>query len=531
MIRRVYLLVLALAACGLSANAQSGFHTAATCNSSDVQTAINAAAEGDTVIIPAGTCSWTSGVSISGKGITVQGAGSGRIIAYDNGTEVLTVGTGTKTIAIAGFSPGFSGSSFTAGTTLRISQTGNRSAWMQGTVTSFSGSTLTMNVTSTAGSGATHRWIVSTIPSTVLLNDSATAMFTVAEDTSFHTNLSGFKIAASSGASDGVDFNSNSNGVAILLHDCWIEQSKGDSINSNTNRGVVWNCSFDSSPFSMEPIAYHMKNGPVTSWTTADTMGMNDTDGQHNFYIESSDFHAYLNATDNDDNGRLVFRYNLMDNAGFGTHGADTSTYGQRYFEFYNNTGVFNAYNDGTTFNLNWWMFVRGGTYVAHHNTLPALQSTDYGTKSDITLTVMNLQRNAGPNPCWGSGTLKGVNYHAPRQVGMGRLTGAGKDGLGRTADTATYVGDIDPAYSWANSRQPLANIGVSDYGAGNTDSCTGPTETSANYIVLNRDYFNGSTPKPAYTPYTFPHPLTNLSTSQGPSLPNPPTGLNAIIQ
>ena len=84
-------------------------------NRSDVQAAINSAAEGDTVIVPEGTCTWTSGVTISGKGIIVQGAGSGRIIAYDNGTETLTIGTGTKTFTIAGYSPGFSASSITAG--------------------------------------------------------------------------------------------------------------------------------------------------------------------------------------------------------------------------------------------------------------------------------------------------------------------------------------------------------------------------------------------------------------------------------
>ena len=101
--------------------------TAASCNTSDVQTAINTATEGQTVTIPSGTCTWTSGVTISGKGIKVQGAGSGRIIAYDNGSEVLTVGTGSLTVNLAGFSPGFSSSSISNGETpsrrpLRISK-------------------------------------------------------------------------------------------------------------------------------------------------------------------------------------------------------------------------------------------------------------------------------------------------------------------------------------------------------------------------------------------------------------------------
>ena len=55
-----------------------------------------------------------------------------------------------------------------------------------------------------------------------------------------------------------------------------------------------------------------------------------------------------------------------MDNSTLGTHGADTSNYGQRHFEFYNNTGVFNGYNDGTTFNLaNGWVGLISRRYRA----------------------------------------------------------------------------------------------------------------------------------------------------------------------
>ena len=112
-------------------------------------------------------------------------------------------------------------------------------------------------------------------------------------------------------------------------------------------------------------------------------------------------------------------------------------------------------------------------------------------------MTVMNLQRNAGPNPCWGAGTSGGADYHAPRQVGFGYVTGTGKDGLGRSTDSITYVGDGEPAYAWGNSREPLANIVTSDYGG---SECTGP-DTSKNYIVSGRDYFNSSAAKPGWAP------------------------------
>ena len=177
-------------------------------------------------MIPTGTCTWTSGVTISGKGIIVQGAGSGRIIAYS--ADTLTISAGTKTINIAGYSPTFSGSSFIAGQTMTLYATGNESDFMIGTVTSYSGGVLTMNIISTGGSGSTHRWLIATPPTTVLVNNSATPIFSVTEDTSFHTNLSGFKIQVGAGAGDGVDFNYNSSGIAIVLHDCWIPQGAGD---------------------------------------------------------------------------------------------------------------------------------------------------------------------------------------------------------------------------------------------------------------------------------------------------------------
>ncbi len=54
---------------------------AASCSGADVQTAIDSANPGDTVHVPAGTCSWSSGVSFSGIELVGQGSTSG-------GTEI-----------------------------------------------------------------------------------------------------------------------------------------------------------------------------------------------------------------------------------------------------------------------------------------------------------------------------------------------------------------------------------------------------------------------------------------------------------
>jgi hypothetical protein len=520
-------------------------YTAASCNTSAVQSAINSAAEGDTVKIPAGNCAWTSGITIASKGITLQGAGSGRIIAYDNGQTSLTVGMGTKSLAIAGYSPGFSSASISTGDTLQLIMNNNLADTMTGTVTSFSGGSLNMNITSSTGSGTAKRWLVATVPpstTTIVANNSNAPLFAITEDTGFHTNWSGIKIQAGNGDSQYITIKYTSGGLPVLIHDCWIQNTGGsvDNVDISTTRGVMWNCSFQGSSGNAGQLvtnsAFRIKvDSPASgqnSWTQQSYWGSSDTNGNENFYVETNDFHSFQAASDLDSNARTVWRYNLMDHSTLATHGADTSDYGQRYFEFYNNTGVFYGYSDGTTLNMaNGWVgLVRGGTFVVHHNTLPALQSQDYGTKADVLMLVMNLQRNGGPNPCWGaSHTSAGQYYPAPRQVGFGWVTGAGtanypNDGVNNSlTDSVTYVGDSEPAYIWGNSRLPLANTSVEDYGLGNSDSCAAGADSSANYIKLNRDYYNGSTTKPGYTPYTYPHPLTQVSGQQTPS---PPTNL-----
>jgi hypothetical protein len=64
--------------------------TAASCSSADVQTALNRAASGDTVVIPAGTCSWTTGVTWTAPpNVTLQGAGSPSTYGNNDATVIV----------------------------------------------------------------------------------------------------------------------------------------------------------------------------------------------------------------------------------------------------------------------------------------------------------------------------------------------------------------------------------------------------------------------------------------------------------
>lgn len=489
---------------------------------SDVTTAINSAADGDTVVIPAGTAAWTSGVGVS-KAIKIVGAGSGRMIAYDDGLEKLTVGTGSLTVKIAGYSPGFSSSSITVGQTLRVSMDNNRPNWMQGVVTEWSSPNLTINVTLTGGSGTTHRWLISTLPSTTIIaNHNSGPLFNLTESTNGHLGVSGIKFSGTQ-AAEYVAVKWVSGGHAVLIHDCWFEISNNlfDSIRSTSNRGVIWNCSFDGSSGNPSGL---LNNGQIsvkdgsnttmagTSWSTPSTWGALDTTGESNFYVETCDFHTMWAAIDNDDGGRMVFRYNLQDHASLATHGADTSAYGMRTLEIYNNTGIYHGYSDGTTFNManGWFGLVRGGTFVVHGNNWPAMTTgTDYHI-SDINVTVMMLNRKTNSqNSCWGVSTSPGSLHYFPRQVGLGYVTGKGVDGKGSFTNGGLYVGDSEPAYVWNNNSRTL-NIATSDgyRGTGST-SCGLTADVSNNYIKPGRDYFN-DTAKPNYSPYTYPHPLTS---------------------
>ena len=70
--------------------AQAATHTAASCNANDVQAAMNAAGAGDTVVIPAGTCTWTTQVSWNAPANTVlQGAGSQSITGGGDVTVII----------------------------------------------------------------------------------------------------------------------------------------------------------------------------------------------------------------------------------------------------------------------------------------------------------------------------------------------------------------------------------------------------------------------------------------------------------
>jgi hypothetical protein len=78
------------------APADAATHTANSCNASDVQAKVNGAADGDIVVIPNGSCTWTASsfVTIAGKGIHLRGATAGGVVittAAGGSTSILRI--------------------------------------------------------------------------------------------------------------------------------------------------------------------------------------------------------------------------------------------------------------------------------------------------------------------------------------------------------------------------------------------------------------------------------------------------------
>lgn len=96
---RALLISVGLAAAALGArvpsqvapgDAPAAVIVAADCSRAAVQSALDAAADGDTVRIPAGTCTWSGGVSWTDKNLLVQGAGIDQTIIRCTGCVRIT---------------------------------------------------------------------------------------------------------------------------------------------------------------------------------------------------------------------------------------------------------------------------------------------------------------------------------------------------------------------------------------------------------------------------------------------------------
>lgn len=469
---------------------------ATTCSYSDVSSAITSATSGDTVQVPSGTCTWTSALTVD-KNIKLWGAGAGGFVDTKSRSSV-TVGTGTKTFTVD------SGVNFQNGETLQVVYINNNDDTMTGTVTSYSGTTLTMNITSTTGSGTDQNWMFIRPATTTITHGGTANLINVTEQTAGSVEVKGFYFNGGTSSVEGVMVNVidavGGKPVIVRNNRFTVTTGAGRGIESSSNRGVYAYNSFDNgfcagqyagcaSRLSVAQGIAFKKSASNSAWLEASYMGTADTNGDKNSYLESNIFVGiWQSSFDVDDNARAVIRYNkFYDSSMGGSHGADTSPIGIRYMEIYNNTSIHTNLWDETpdpSFDMNWHIYNRGGTGVIADNTMNDINSS-WGDKAEIVFAVQNLRRNQGPYPCWGASTA-GVQYPAPHQIGRGYVTGEDQ---------------LEPLYMWSNSGfVPL----LQDY---TPNECGASADLIADYVQNGRDYYSATT-KPSYTKYTYPHPL-----------------------
>lgn len=92
---RLTKLLVLLALMGGSA-AEAATLNASSCNLNAVSSVVTSAVDGDTVVIPAGTCSWSGPLSISEKSITLKGQGPGATVIVSTAADPLLLSWATK---------------------------------------------------------------------------------------------------------------------------------------------------------------------------------------------------------------------------------------------------------------------------------------------------------------------------------------------------------------------------------------------------------------------------------------------------
>lgn len=469
----------------------------------------NHAGNGDTINI-SGSVSATSLVTLT-KYVRLVGNGGGKV--QGSSTTSLLIGTGSKSFTVQ------SGSviqAWTAGETLRARYKAKSTEYMEGTVTSWNGTTLVLNVTTTGGSGTYAAWTFETAASTVITNNNGSSgILSITDSSAGNTEISNLEFKSGTGLSLMVIIDPGANGKPIIVHDlrCSMDYGTGVCFYHHVNRGVYYrtyvDCFFNWANFVNQEctnvVGWKAKFGGSSdsSWTTVSSLGSADTNGDNNIYIEDS-FVTGVNQsfTDWDDNARGVMRHMTWDNSSAGAHGVDTSNWGVRHVDIYANLMIFNDLGNDTG-NLQAWYFQRGGTILIHGNTMPDINSSAKGNKSEVVLFLEELHRNAGPYACWGM-DIVGNQYPAPRQIGYGYVTGSGN-----TDPTYGYQGDSEPTYIWSNGS---IVVSVQD---GQPFNCSGATDDAANYVVSGRDYFyssDASNAKGGYSTFTYPHPLNTTS-------------------
>jgi len=301
-------------------------------------------------------------------------------------------------------------------------------------------------------------------------------LVTMTKHASQYTKLNGFRFT---GSDQHVVVNGDASQKVFIIGDNYFNNSGGAFMHIGANGGLVYSNSFVASP-GHNADTFVVK--PNESWASALTMGNTDTTGENNVYFEDNLWSGFLEISwDCDDGGRIVARHNTFRDSsvtahggGTGTSGNDSSLYGCRFMEIYDN--VFDRVDNNLA--INKWIWMRGGTGVIANNQMDRADSPDgstYPNKNEILLTV-------------GCPSSYPIGYQ-----------------VGQSATPADATPDR-PLLIFGNTAGNTSNgPGDSNFIAFG-DNPGGACGSPSSYIQSGRDYMPSNTW--GWTAYAYPHPL-----------------------
>jgi hypothetical protein len=375
----IRLLLIAL----LAVSAYAGTHTAASCNYSDVNAVVNGpthtAADGDTISIPSGSCTWSTGLTVpSGVGITISGAGTPN---SGSSTTAASSSCTATSITVSGGITAFRISPMNGNSTTRLS---------------------CMTIASGSGSG---------IAASILGTCTSSGCPNLRLDNITFSNWAGH---AEVGISYGITAIGDMFGV----------------IDHNTINGVTGNYLqlVELSHASYKGVGYYGDN----AWAQPEAYG------SANFlFFESNTFNdagcceneGSAGGLTKQGGGRIVVRYNqfnITDNYNFslGWHGTESSgrPRSTRAYEYYENTWSCNSTTNGCPPVIG----ARGGTGITWGNTFTATKGSTFGS----ILAMATYRTQGAPSDTWGTcdgstpyDTNDGTTYYSGT---IGSVSGGG---------------------------------------------------------------------------------------------------------
>ena len=214
------------------------------------------------------------------------------------------------------------------------------------------------------------------------------------------------------------------------------------------------------------------------------------------------------NFTDCFSGGRMTIRHNTFNAGNLTSHGADSDQRhrGCRWQEIYSNTFNFTG-SQGVAF-VTW---IRGGSGVVFNNTISAPGGLNQVVQAS---NCRDSDAGCGGGPSYTPwGACNGSSRYDQNAIGGYRCVDQPGSGtsllISGDPPTSNWVGNVtEPIYVWNNTVNGAAR-----------NNASGSTN-----VQSGRDY-NVGTARPAYTPYTYPHPLAGGAGNP----PSSPTNVRII--